>query len=101
MAHMNPLTEATLLERSVLDEGMRQMATWTPEEIVEILEEAATILVTLRAEVWCVQCNRPIKGEPVRDPETASWIAGAPTFCSTDCLAAYDERRMNRDENWS
>ena len=40
--------EANLYERSVLDEGLRQMKTWTAEEIIEILEDAANILVTLR-----------------------------------------------------
>ena len=41
-------TEADLFERTVLDEGLRQMRTWTPEEIIEILEDAATMLLTLR-----------------------------------------------------
>jgi len=40
--------EADLFERSILDEGLRQMRTWTAEEIIEILQDAATILVTLR-----------------------------------------------------
>jgi len=40
--------EADLFERSILDEGLRQMRTWTAEEIIEILEDAATIMVTLR-----------------------------------------------------
>jgi hypothetical protein len=41
-------TEADLFERATLDDAMRQMRTWTPSELIEILEDAATILVTLR-----------------------------------------------------
>jgi len=93
--HMNVPVEATLLERAVLDEGLRQMATWTPEEIIEILEEAATILVTLRAEVWCDWCDGLVV-EPVRDAEEVSWLGkGAATYCSKACLDAHDEQRIN------
>ena len=100
-AHMNTLTEATLLERSVLDEAMRQMATWTPEEIIEILEDAAKILVTLRAEAWCEWCDSPVV-EPVRDDEAVSWLGkGASTFCSQTCLDAHDEARINAAGNAS
>ena len=102
IAALDRTTEAALFERTILHEGLRQMRSWTPEEVLEILEDAATILVTLRAQHVCVQCDRVITGEPVRDPETAAWLgAGAPTFCSTDCRAAYDEARMNRDEAWA
>jgi len=98
-AHMNPLLEATLLERSVLDEGLRQMATWTPEEIIEILEEAATILLTLREQVWCDWCDSPVV-QPVRDAEAVSWLGkGASTFCSQTCLDAHDEQRINAAGN--
>jgi hypothetical protein len=98
-AHMNTLTEATLLERAVLDEGLRQMATWTPEEIIEILEEAATILVTLRAVVYCDWCDGPVV-EPVRDAEAVSWLGkGAATYCSQACLDAHDEQRINAAGN--
>jgi len=99
MAHMNPLAEADLLERAVLDEGLRQMRTWTPEEIIEILQEAATILLTLRAEVWCEQCDGPVV-EPVRDGEEVSWLGkGAATYCSQTCLDAHDEQRINAAGN--
>jgi len=47
-AALDGTTEAALFERTILDEGLRQMRAWTPEEIIEILEDAATILVTLR-----------------------------------------------------
>jgi len=101
-AHMNTLTEATLLERSILDEGLRQMKTWTPEEIIEILQDAATILVTLRAaEVWCDWCDSRVV-EPVRDAEAVSWLGkGAATYCSKACLDAHDESRINAAGNAS
>jgi len=93
--HMNAPVEATLLERAVLDEGLRQMATWTPEEIIEILEEAATILLTLRANTWCAWCDSPVV-QPVRDAEAVSWLGkGAATYCSQTCLDAHDEQRIN------
>jgi len=99
MAHMNPLAEADLLERSVLDEGLRQMRSWTPEEIIEILQDAATILVTLRADVWCDWCDGPVI-EAVRDGEEVSWIGkGAATYCSQVCLDAHDEHRANAAGN--
>ena len=98
-AHMNTLTEATLLERSVLDEVLRQMRTWTPSELIEILQDAATILVTLRAEVWCDWCDGPVV-EPVRDDEEVSWLGkGAATYCSKACLDAHDEQRINAAGN--
>ena len=97
--HINTLVEATLLERAVLDEALRQMRTWTPEEIIEILQEAATMLVTLRAEVWCDWCDGPVV-EPVRDGEAVSWLGkGASTFCSQTCLDAHDESRINAAGN--
>jgi len=98
-AHMNTRLEADLLERSVLDEGLRQMRSWTPEEIIEILEDAATILVTLRAEVWCEWCDGLVV-EPVRDGEEVSWLGkGASTYCSQTCLDAHDEQRINAAGN--
>ena len=98
-AHMNTRLKAALLERAVLDEGLRQMATWTPEEIIEILEDAATILVALRAEVWCDWCDGPVV-EPVRDAEAVAWLGkGASTFCSKACLDAHDEQRINAAGN--
>jgi len=99
MAHMNTRLEADLLERSVLDEGLRQMRSWTPEEIIEILEEAATILVALRTDIWCDFCDGPVV-EPVRDAEEVSWIGkGAATYCSQTCLDAHDEQRINAAGN--
>ena len=99
MAHMNPLAEADLLERSVLDEGLRQMRSWTPSEVIEILEEAATILVALRANTWCAWCDSPVV-QPVRDAEAVSWLGkGASTFCSRTCLDAHDEQRINAAGN--
>jgi len=95
MAHMNTLTEATLLERAVLDEGLRQMRSWTPEEIIEILQEAATILVALRAEVWCDWCEQPVS-EPVRDDEEVSWRHNqARVWCSTGCQAKRYDAEIN------
>ena len=97
--HMNTLTEARLLERAVLDEGLRQMATWTPSEIVEILQEAATILVELREQVCCDWCDSPVV-QPVRDAEAVSWLGkGAATYCSKTCLDAHDEAAQNADGN--
>jgi len=101
-AHMNPLAEATLLERSVLDEGMRQMRSWTPEEIIEILEEAATILVTLRADVWCDWCDGPVTecDGPVRNDEEVSWRgAQARVWCCTNCQTARYEAEINAAGN--
>ena len=98
-AHMNPRLEAALLERSVLDEGLRQMRTWTASEIIEILEDAATILAALRADTWCDWCDGPVV-EPVRDGEAVSWLGkGASTFCSQTCLDAHDEQRINAAGN--
>ena len=98
-AHMNTLVEATLLERAVLDEGLRQMATWTPEEIIEILEDAATILVALRANTWCAWCDSPVV-EPVRDAEAVAWLGkGAATYCTQACLDAHDEAAQNAEGN--
>jgi hypothetical protein len=99
MAHMNTLTEATLLERSVLDEGMRQMRSWTPEEIIEILQDAATILVTLREQVWCDWCDGPVV-EPVRDGEEVSWRRDqARVWCSTTCQSLRYEAEINAAGN--
>jgi len=96
---MDPLAEADLLERSVLDEGLRQMKTWTASEIIEILQEAATILVTLRADTWCAWCDGRVV-QPVRDDETVSWLGdSAPPFCSQTCLDAHDEQRINAAGN--
>lgn len=45
--------------------------------------------------VDCDFCERPV-ATPIRDPEAVSWLGdGAATFCSTDCLDAYDEHRIN------
>jgi hypothetical protein len=91
--------EAALYERSVLDEGLRQMRSWTPEEVLEILEDAANILVTLRADIWCDWCDGPVT-TPVRDAEAVSWLGkGAATYCSQTCLDAHDEARINAAGN--
>jgi len=98
-AHMDPDAEADLFERVILDEALRQMRTWTPEEIIEILADAATILVTLRADTWCAWCDGPVV-EPVRDDEEVSWLhSGAATYCSKACLDAHDEHRINAAGN--
>ena len=92
-------TEAALFERSILDEALRQMRSWTPQEIIEILQDAATILATLRAEVWCDWCDGPVV-QPVRDGEAVSWLGkGAATYCSKACLDAHDEQRINAAGN--
>ena len=98
-ASLNPVLdkghEADLFERTILDEGLRQMRTWTPEEIIEILADAATILVTLRAEVWCDWCDGPVV-EDFSDAEWVAWLGdSAPPFCSQACLDAHDEQRIN------
>ena len=96
---LDTTTQADLFERSILDEALRQMRTWTPEEIIEILEDAATILVTLRADTWCAWCDGPVV-EPVRDDEAVSWLGkGAATYCSKACLDAHDEQRINAAGN--
>jgi len=94
---------ADLFERSILDEALRQMRTWTPEEIIEILQDAATILVTLRdTSLVCDFCDEEFTGEPVKDPEWVAWLGdSAPPFCSQTCLDAHDEQRINAAGNAS
>ena len=100
LASLNPVLdkghEADLFERAILDEGLRQMRSWTPEEIIEVLEDAANILLTLRRPD-CDWCAGPIL-EPVRDPVTVSWLGdGAPTWCSTACMESQSEHAINAD----
>ena len=99
---MDPLAEADLLERSVLDEGLRQMKTWTASEIIEILQEAATILVTLRAEVWCDWCDGSVTecDGPVRNDEEVSWRGPqARVWCCTNCQTERYEAEINAAGN--
>lgn len=49
---------------------------------------------------WCCFCGGECLPDPVRDPVTVSWVgAGAPVFCSTRCMDAADEMRIDAAGN--
>jgi coenzyme F420-reducing hydrogenase beta subunit len=69
------------------------------EEIIEILEEAATILVALRAVVYCDWCDGEID-TAVRDDEEVSWRRDqARTWCSPGCQAKRYDAEINAAGN--